>query len=522
MDFSDNYQEWVRPPDWESLPTVVLVKIFHFLPLQQRLGASSTCKHWRQAVFSPQLWPSMNFDCSLKKQLLFRSQFFARTLRNTVLRLTNDSPSALRNGLKVLENLKFNNRIKSFAILPSHLNIGWSEDSYSRVLDKYISAIETICLNAKDLTHFSLGCIEELLDHADTFLFLLSQRPCHHYQGKVSPTDGFNGIYSQAALPEKCVPCQYLNLDHPPLKSLYLASVKTNLEVYGVIDLRTSLFQPFTNLQILSLDYDYVSNQLLQMLSTHDRSPLQRLDIHVHSYEAETPMILDRCWLNLVRASPHLQVGLALLHSYEAVQNLLLILRPSMPLTHFKSFFCQSINVAAIDFMGKNYGSTLRTIHIADGFTEAMPLSYDNLTQPEDPFVMLAWKCVRLESLRIIGYEFLDENLVAIARLRGSGLKQLEVPQLCILTLEEEEDDAADSANADVEDNFPQIALMGVLGKVGTDFNAKVSESLGFEWSPLNDEHIPDCIWFPYDVFENCPEAYYLPFLLENQTPAGD
>ena len=59
--------------------------------------------------------------------------------------------------------------------------------------------------------------------------------------------------------------------------------------------------------------------------------------------------------------------------------------------------------MAAIDFMGKNYGSTLRTIHIADGFTEAMPLSYDNLTQPEDPFVMLAWKCVRLESLRIIG-----------------------------------------------------------------------------------------------------------------------
>ena len=39
MDFSDNYQEWVRPPDWESLPTVVLVKIFHFLPLQQRLSA---------------------------------------------------------------------------------------------------------------------------------------------------------------------------------------------------------------------------------------------------------------------------------------------------------------------------------------------------------------------------------------------------------------------------------------------------------------------------------------------------
>ena len=168
--------------------------------------------------------------------------------------------------------------------------------------------------------------------------------------------------------------------------------------------------------------------------------------------------------------------------------------------------------------MGKNYGPTLKTIHIVDGFVEAMPMSYENLTQTEDPFVMLAWKCSKLESLKILGtawsvfnisgkwnvwrslglwakytydiivglsnnilsaitdlgYEFLDENLVAIARLRGGGLKHLEVPQICILSLEEEEEEAANLAEAD--DVIPQIALMGVLGKVGSEFNAKVQD----------------------------------------------
>jgi len=515
--------EWrEKPPDWKRLPVVVLVKVFYFLPLQQRLDASSTCKHWRQAVFSPKLWPSMNFDCNHKKQSMFRSQMFAKTLRHTVIHLNSHSPAALRNGLKVLDNLKLNERIQSFIILPTHLNVGWSEECSSQVLDRYISAIETICLNAKNLEHFALGCIEELLDHAEAFLILLGQRACHH-QRRISTPNQIRQPHSTVALPVGgCVACHYENHDVPSLKSLHLASVKSNLEVYGLIDIHANLFQPLKNLHTLSLDYDYLSNQLLQILASPDRSPLSRFDIHVHSYEEDTPPILDRCWRNLVLASPDLEVGVALLHSYEAVQNLLLILRPSMPLTHFKSFFCQSINGSAINFIGKNYRSTLKSIHIVDGFVEAMPMSYENLTQTEDPFVMLAWKCAKLESLKILGYEFLDDNLIAIARLRGPGLMHLEIPQLCILSLEPEELEEDDNSNEDAviaDDNIPNMGLMGVLGKVGPEFNAKMSDSLGYDWAPLDDDHIPDCVWFPYDVFDNSPETYYLPSLLEGQIP---
>ena len=73
--------------------------------------------------------------------------------------------------------------------------------------------------------------------------------------------------------------------------------------------------------------------------------------------------------------------------------------------------------------------------------------------------------------------------MVAIARLRGCGLKTLEVPQICILSLEheevEEEEELAEAPNfAEAEDGLPQIALMGVLGKVGNDFNLKVEYNI--------------------------------------------
>ena len=53
----------------------------------------------------------------------------------------------------------------------------------------------------------------------------------------------------------------------------------------------------------------------------------------------------------------------------------------------------------------------------------------------------------------------------------------LEIPQLCILSLEPEELEEDDNSNEDavnVDDNIPNMGLMGVLGKVGPEFNAKV------------------------------------------------
>jgi len=39
--------------------------------------------------------------------------------------------------------------------------------------------------------------------------------------------------------------------------------------------------------------------------------------------------------------------------------------------------------------------------------------------------VLMAWKCSKLKKIVFLGYKYYQENLLAIARLRGSSLKLL-------------------------------------------------------------------------------------------------
>lgn len=51
-----------------------------------------------------------------------------------------------------------------------------------------------------------------------------------------------------------------------------------------------------------------------------------------------------------------------------------------------------------------------------------------------DPFVILSWVCKKLEEIILIGYKYQEEDLLAIARLRGTGLKRLEIAYDDVLT----------------------------------------------------------------------------------------
>jgi len=48
--------------------------------------------------------------------------------------------------------------------------------------------------------------------------------------------------------------------------------------------------------------------------------------------------------------------------------------------------------------------------------------------QSPDPFVIMSWLCTKLEELVLYGYKYPHENLIAIARLKGSKMKNLEIP----------------------------------------------------------------------------------------------
>ena len=53
-----------------------------------------------------------------------------------------------------------------------------------------------------------------------------------------------------------------------------------------------------------------------------------------------------------------------------------------------------------------------------------------------DPLVFVAWKCKKLVEIVFIGHKYAQENLLAIARLRGNTLHRLEFAESDIATEE--------------------------------------------------------------------------------------
>lgn len=60
------------------------------------------------------------------------------------------------------------------------------------------------------------------------------------------------------------------------------------------------------------------------------------------------------------------------------------------------------------------------------------------LRTAQDPLVMISWRCKKLVELVIYGYVIDAYNLVGISRLRGRGLKKLEVSMTDLSPLAED------------------------------------------------------------------------------------
>lgn len=220
--------------------------------------------------------------------------------------------------------------------------------------------------NPRRLKQLSLGCIGELCDHADEILALLA------------------------------------NHQASSLHTLHICSVKEDPDSYGLIELPPAHFEAFHNLHILGIDYDYVTNPLLQAFARPGRVPLEKLVVHVHGIEPDHEKITNCTWRHLVRACPNLGVTLNFIHSIDGVMSLLDIVQPAMPLAHLRFLFCQQINVAGINFISRFNSKSLKSIHIIDGMQEERPNTYETETD-EDPFVMLAWQCPNLQEFTLVG-----------------------------------------------------------------------------------------------------------------------
>ncbi|XP_029055392.1 F-box only protein 33 [Osmia lignaria lignaria] len=387
-------------PCWDNLPSVILQEIFSYLPHNCRLRASQVCRNWRYTLFHPRFWRKITFALKDEDSILWSQclgENFGLSVREVTIRC--DTPNhSVEEALSLLKKLSCNRQLRKLFLESSSSSFEYDDDNddspgYTTPLIKsLVKIIET----SNRLEALSLGCIEELTASAAV---LLEPLRLHHAKH---------------------------------LTTLSLASVRDEPDDYDFLQFDYEfVFSSFVRLSILTLDYEFITDYLLQAL---DNGTMERLVIHVHGWNDHYLGTTDSAWQNFIQKNPKCELRLNLIHSYVGIQMLDTdILRPSMPLTHLKVLFCENVNIRALHRLSSWYSLTLKSLIWIDSMEPRItfePATHDpDDPDSPDPLVLVAWKCTKLVEIVFIGHKYYQENLLAIARLRGCSLKSLVFAQ---------------------------------------------------------------------------------------------
>ncbi|CAN7992814.1 unnamed protein product [Ixodes hexagonus] len=398
--------------DFAALPSVVLVEIYKRLSFQDRLRASSTCRAWRDCLFHPRFWTSLTIRLGRKRNNWRRAEFLARKcgrfVRHFTLEFDCSSAQIVSQCIAVLGLLGDNRQLVSLCLCPTACVVAWplcscgeggsrvnvcaaNENETVAVYDRFLEVIRQVIRTSVFLEHLSLGCLEDLVHQADSLLSLL-------------------------ALHQR--------------RQLHLASVKEDPDHYPIPEVRLRRLQSLERLSTLSIDYDYVCDQLLLLLG--ERTQLVSMVLHVHGLD-DQQRVCDDSWSELRRRCPQLRVALVLLHTCESLITVRSLLSPALPLRDFQSYYSDGFRGEVLDVLSARYADTLQAVAVVNALSEGQSTPRRTFAvRAESPVVMLAWRCHQLSSLRLVGHEIADTDVIAIARLRGPQLKELVVSADCV------------------------------------------------------------------------------------------
>jgi len=449
---------------WNNLPSVILNEIFSYLSHNDKVRASSTCKNWRFALSHPRCWRNVDFVVKPQDNLaksIARTRYLlecaARKLHNAVITFDSMDPSCVDEISNVIESLSENVNLKRLILKPSNCSLDCpsGQGDWAKYIErKFAAPVIAAVRKSRHLEALSLGCLEELISsHARNILEVI------------------------------------VNQHASTIKLLGLATIKDYPDDYFITDLNIHLLKPLVHLQILSIDYCHVNDNLLYILGD---TQLRRLVVHVHGIMDEHPGTTEEAWASLKRKLPSCELRLTLIHSYDGVDVLhSKILRRAMPLSHLKVFFCEKLNIEAVHQLIL-YADTLRSIWWVDSITN----SGNNVLLERglvNPFVMCCWRCHNLQEIVFIGHKYLFLDVNAVIRLRGNTLRHL-----CLAA-----DDIAFQANTDMELTLKEL-------------QQEISDSLGKPWTALVEPQLHPVIWNPTG---GDSDEFVLPIVLKDIEP---
>ncbi|KAK9893105.1 hypothetical protein WA026_023826 [Henosepilachna vigintioctopunctata] len=387
--------------NWSHLPDIIIHEIFDNLNFNDRTSASSVCKHWRRNVYHRRWWKCVTFTIephTINKARYFIAAF-AKIVSFATIKLNTLSTECMEEFVSLIQILANNPNLKSLIIEPSHcrfeippMKLNDSEESDNVKIVKSITA----CL--PKLHRFSIGCIEDLSNEVEHFLEVISRK----HSSRVT--------------------------------ALGLASVKDEPGKCKNFSLRPSLIKPFSGLEILSIDYDELCDDFLNNLESAVN--LKRLVVHLHSVRSKHPATSNGAWQDFRENHPSCELRLTVIHAFNDISNLhVSVLRKEMPLSHLKIFFCESVNLSVLEYLSQYYRESLRSLIWVDSLSQndnSWAIATPFYETP-DPFLLMSWLCKNLEEVILYGYKYWEENLIAVARLRGAQLRKLEVAEDDIL-----------------------------------------------------------------------------------------
>ncbi|KAF7251611.1 F-box only protein 33 [Varanus komodoensis] len=227
-------------------------------------------------------------------------------------------------------------------------------------------------------------------------------------------------------------PTSLSSLSNPIANTMEHLSLLDN-HIPGNTTLITAVeLERFVSLRSLALDFCDFTAEMARVLADSNHVPLHRLSLLVHNisvmHKSLENMPEDEDWKALTRNSTNLRVYIMAFDIKS--DDMLRILKPSIPLEriHFDSYIT-CVSGAVVDLISRQYDKFLTHFILMNDVIDmsGFPDLSDNRT--EDPLVLLAWRCTRLSLLAVHGYTVWAHNLIAIARLRGSDLKVLEVTE---------------------------------------------------------------------------------------------
>ncbi|VVC32840.1 F-box domain,Leucine-rich repeat domain, L domain-like [Cinara cedri] len=442
----------MEPVDWNALPSLALHQIFTYLLPESRVAASSTCKHWRTALYHPLFWHRLSLDISstrnsfadVKSKVKHANKNLVTLVRDFRLIFDSRSSQCFELASSVIRALLDNQLLKNIDIELSHCEISKDE--------VFQDSSDQLCPYRQSIQHYFEFAILNVIQRGNIEGFSF----------------GYFMFYYWHALIHMLAKYSFHSLHRLELAGLGPSVCNESNITYfnSTYDSMSSLI----NLKKLSLDLNVNTYKLLPALCS--MSNLEILVLHVHKDLGVE--ISDDVWANLKKFCPKLELRLTIINCHTVAKNLhTKLLRPSMPLTHLKVLFCNMINVQVLHKL-LEYKNTLQSLIWVDEHsvnpTALLKGHWHHVPSAEDietnPLIILSWQCTKLAELVIFGYFIEPIDVCGIARLRSSKLKRYEL-------LEE-----------DICFNQPQSMMFY------DDLVLDVSNCMDTNWKPLNKNNL--------------------------------